>query len=63
MTRIAASSPALWADILIQNRVPTLAGLAALASRLHALAVTLRAEDRASLTALLARGADWRRGR
>ena len=63
MTRIAASSPALWADILIQNRVPTLAGLAALASRLHALAVTLRAEDRAALTALLARGADWRRGR
>ena len=62
MTRIAASSPALWADILIQNRVPTVAGLADLASRLHALAVTLRAEDRASLTALLARGADWRRG-
>lgn len=61
MTRIAASSPALWADILLQNREQTLVGLDGVSARLQALAQALQAGDRERLTALLAEGADWRR--
>jgi prephenate dehydrogenase len=59
-TRIAAASPELWAGILLDNRVASLAAAAAFRQALAQIEQALQAEDRANLTAALARGAQWR---
>lgn len=61
MTRIAASSPTLWADILLHNREHSLKAADAAREQLMAVEQALRDADRERLTALFARGADWRR--
>lgn len=61
LTRIAASSPALWADILLSNREPSLAAAAAVDQQLQAIRRALQSGDRAQLQALFGQGADWRR--
>ena len=61
-TRIAASDPALWADILLDNRA-SLGGLIAdYRQQLEAMSHALQSGDRESLIALLERAAQWRRG-
>jgi prephenate dehydrogenase len=64
-TRIAASDPELWADILVQNRKALVAPLAAASERLGELARSIEAGDveaverfLATARDLLARGAD-----
>lgn len=61
MTRIAASSPTLWADILLHNRDYSLRAADAARTQLTAVEEALRAGDRERLTELFALGAAWRR--
>lgn len=61
MTRIAASSPELWADILLHNREHSLQAAEAARGQLTAVEHALREGDRERLTALFRQGADWRR--
>lgn len=61
MTRIAASSPELWADILLHNREHSLQAAEAARGQLTAVEQALRERDRERLTALFRQGADWRR--
>ena len=61
LTRIAGSSPELWADILLQNQMPTLRAIDAVDARLQAIRHALLTGDRQALTRLLQEGADWRR--
>ncbi len=61
MTRIAASSPELWADILLHNREHSLRAADAAREQLTAVEDALRDGDRARLTELFGRGAAWRR--
>jgi prephenate dehydrogenase len=60
-TRIGASSPTLWADILLDNRDASLAAASAFRAELDAIEKALADGDRDRLAAALARGADWRR--
>jgi prephenate dehydrogenase len=53
MTRIAAGGPAIWPDILIENRDAVSAALVALEKRLTGLRAALEAGDRSSLEASL----------
>ncbi len=62
LTRTAASSPALWADILLSNAGPALAAAARFGEETKAIESALRRGDRAALVALLENGARWRRG-
>ena len=61
LTRIAGSSPELWADILLQNQMPTLRAIDAVDARMQAIRHALLTGDRQALTRLLQEGADWRR--
>ena len=60
-TRIAASDPALWLDVLGGNRPAVLAALEAFGARLATLTVAVRTEDDAGLEAVLARASAARR--
>lgn len=61
-TRIGASSAALWADILIDNRDAVLACAQAFERELQAIAAALAAGDRAQLLAHFEAASQWRRG-
>lgn len=60
-TRIAASSPGLWADILVHNRDEVLAAARSVRAELDAIEQALEASDRARLACLFEPGALWRR--
>ena len=60
-TRVGASSPELWAGILLDNRGPSLAAAAAFRAQLDDIEHALADGDRERLTEALARGARWRR--
>lgn len=60
-SRIGASSPQLWADILLDNRAPVLACAQAFEVEMAAMLAALRAGDRAALTACFETGSRWRR--
>ena len=60
-TRLAASEPALWTEILLMNRDAVLPALRALEEPLGAVERALEARDARALTAWLARAAAWRR--
>jgi prephenate dehydrogenase len=61
-TRLAASDPGLWTDILLQNRDAVAAALAAMGESVGQLRALLEHRDAAALRDFLARGADFRRG-
>ena len=46
LTRIAGSSPDLWADILLQNQMPTLRAIDAVDARMQAIRYALLTGDR-----------------
>ena len=60
LTRTAASSPALWADILLQNGGPALDAADLVAEELAHIRAAIRDGDRESLIALFSRAAAWR---
>ena len=60
-TRIGASSPTLWADILLDNRDAVLESAQAFERELRAITGAIRDGHRDELVELLGRGADWRR--
>ena len=60
-TRLAASDPCLWTEILLMNRDEVLPALRALEEPLGAVERALEAGDGPALTAWLTRAADWRR--
>lgn len=59
-TRIGASSPSLWADILFDNAEPTLASLGRVRQALDEVAAVLASGDKTALQAVVARASDWR---
>lgn len=61
VTRLAASEPALWTEILLMNRDEVLPALRALEEPLGELERALETGDAPGLAAWLARGAEWRR--
>lgn len=61
MTRVAAGDPAIWPDVLFENREAVSQSLLALEERLAALRVALGAEDHDALTGVLRRAASARR--
>jgi len=61
-TRLAASDPALWADILLQNRDAVASAIAAMSGSLSRLAALLERRDATALAAYLEQGAKFRRG-
>lgn len=60
LTRTAASSPELWADILLQNAQPVLQAAELVADELAAIRDAVERGDRAALAALFSRAAAWR---
>jgi prephenate dehydrogenase len=60
-TRLAASEPALWTEILLLNRDEILPALRALEESLGTVERALEAGDAAALAAWLTRAAEWRR--
>jgi prephenate dehydrogenase len=60
-TRVAASNPAVWRDILIENRAKLLPRIDRLQAELAALKASLEGEDPEALQALLERGRSTRR--
>jgi prephenate dehydrogenase len=60
-TRLAASEPALWSDILLMNRDEVLPALRALEEPLGELERSLETGDAAALTAWLGAASAWRR--
>jgi prephenate dehydrogenase len=60
-TRLAASEPALWAEILLMNRDEILPALRALEESLGTVERALEVGDAPALTAWLTRAAEWRR--
>jgi len=60
-TRIAASDPALWLDIVDGNRTAVLRALDAFTARLEVVVSAVRAEDREGLHAVLSRASEARR--
>jgi len=60
-TRLAASEPALWTEILLMNRDEILPALRALEESLGTVERALEVGDAAALTAWLTRAASWRR--
>ncbi len=61
-TRIAASSPELWADIFLDNREALLQSWGEWSLQLQALRQAIEANDRELLLQLLTQAAHWRRG-
>jgi len=61
-TRLAASEPRLWSEILLMNRDELLVALRALEESLGAVERALETGDAPALIAWLTRAADWRRG-
>ncbi|HET7791054.1 MAG TPA: prephenate dehydrogenase/arogenate dehydrogenase family protein [Gemmatimonadales bacterium] len=61
-TRLAASAPKLWTEILLQNRDHLLTALQSLGGPLEALEAALRAGDGAAVERWLGQAAEWRRG-
>jgi prephenate dehydrogenase len=61
-TRIAASSPDLWADILLQNRQAVLGLMPQWNAVMQQLSQALADGDRAALSQMLEQAAQWRRG-
>lgn len=59
-TRLAASDPALWTEILLMNRDEILPALRALEESLGTVERALEVGDAAALTAWLTRAATWR---
>lgn len=62
MTRIAASDPALWADIVLANAAAVLDCADGFARELADIRAAIEAGDRQALVAAFDRGAQWRRG-
>jgi len=60
-TRLAASEPGLWTEILLMNRDELLPALRGLEESLGSVERALEAGDAAALTAWLTRAATWRR--
>jgi prephenate dehydrogenase len=60
-TRVGASSPELWADILLDNRDASLRAARAFTQEVAAIERALDDGNRAALVEALARGARWRR--
>ncbi len=60
-TRLAASAPRLWSEILLMNRDEVLPALRALEEPLGELERALETADAATVTRWLARAAEWRR--
>src|SRR5712664_962035 len=60
-TRLAASDPALWTEILLMNRDELLPALRALEESLGTVEHALEVGDATALTAWLTRAATWRR--
>jgi prephenate dehydrogenase len=60
LTRTAASSPALWADILLQNAKPALEAADLVAAELAQVQAAIERGDRDALVALFGRAAAWR---
>lgn len=54
-TRIAASSPHLWSEILLENQTAVVAGLEALTTSLTELSDLIRAQDASGIKAFLTR--------
>ncbi len=61
-TRLAASSPEMWIDILLQNRDPLVEALSSVESRVAELRGLLEADDRPGLERYLESARDFRRG-
>ena len=61
-TRLAASDPQLWTEILLMNRDELLVALRALEESLGSVERALETGDARALLAWLTRAADWRRG-
>ena len=61
-TRLAASEPGLWTEILLLNRDAVLPSLRALEEPLGELEQALESGDREAVRNWLARASDWRRG-
>lgn len=61
-TRIAASSPELWADIFLDNREALLQSWGEWSLQVQALRQAIEANDRELLLQLLTQAAHWRRG-
>ena len=59
-TRIGASSPSLWAEIVLDNRDQVLAAADEFQLELDRLLVALKAADRPALEAMFGRAASWR---
>jgi cyclohexadieny/prephenate dehydrogenase len=60
-TRLAASEPALWTEILLLNRDEVLPALRALEESLGTIERALEVGDAGAVTAWLTRAAEWRR--
>ena len=60
VTRLAASSPEMWAATALSNREPLLRAVRALGAELSALEGVLHRSDREALLAFLRAGRDWR---
>lgn len=61
LTRTAASSPTLWADILLQNAGPVLQAADQVGSDMRSIQAAIEQGDRDALIRLFSRAADWRR--
>ncbi|NBS39413.1 MAG: prephenate dehydrogenase/arogenate dehydrogenase family protein [Betaproteobacteria bacterium] len=61
-TRIAASDPALWTDILLSNKAATLASAQRHRQALSDLIERIEQDDRAALVELLTKASQWRQG-
>jgi prephenate dehydrogenase len=62
LTRVAASSPELWAELLVRNGEPLAAVIEAYAARLHRWADAVRGGDADSVGQTLAAASEIRRG-
>jgi prephenate dehydrogenase len=61
LTRTAASSATLWADILLQNADPVLRASDQVGGELASMRDAIERRDREALISLFSRAADWRR--